>query len=331
MEIVMERFKKMIIAPVLSLILLIAFGGNAFCAQGKITLRVGYIPLLSQMPLIVSYENDRLNFNNITPELVRYNSFTALEAAMRVGAVDVASLPVPIVLNMAADGHKIKIIGICHSGGSRLVARNKGGLETLRGSLIGVPGLDSNENLKLRQVLGDINLRPGLEYKTIGVTFNSVIHNLKVKKLDSLYLPEPFGTIAEREKIAYEIQGQKGKLTGTLGTVLVIRSEILKKYKKGTKEWLISLVKSCRFIENDVKQSGARQIAIIQTSYFQFPKAVVIDALVNHKGDLKFDQYVPDPEKLKNYMDLATQMRILTKSVDLNDLLSFNLMKEADK
>lgn len=325
----MERFKKMIIAPVLALILLIAFGGNAFCAQSKITLRIGYIPLLSQMPLIVSYENDRLNFNNITTELVRYNSFTALEAAMRVGAIDVASLPIPIALSIAADGHKIKIIGICHSGGSRLVARNKGGLETLRGSLIGVPGLDSNENLKLSQVLGAMNLRPGLEYKTIGVTFNSVIHNLKVEKLDALYLPEPFGTIAEREKIAYEIQGQEGKLTGTLGTVLVIRSEILEKYKEGTKEWLISLVKSCRFIENDVKQSGARQIAIIQTSYFQFPKAVVIDSLVQHKGDLKFDQFVPDPEKLKEYMDLSIKMKILTKSVDINDLLSLNLMKKA--
>jgi len=327
----MERFKKMILGSVLFLILLLTCAGEAFCAQDKIALRVGYLPLLSQTPLVVSYENDRLNFKNITPEMVRYNSFTALEAAMRVGAIDVASLPIPIALSIAADGHKIKIIGICHSGGSRLVARNKGGLETVRGHLIGVPGLDSNENLKLGQILGTMNLRPGLEFKTIGVTFNSAIDNFKQKKLDALYLPEPFGTIAEREKIAYEIQGQKDKLTGTLGTVLVIRSEILKKYNKGTEEWLMSLVKSCRFIENDVKQSGARQTAIIQTSYFQFPEAVVIDALVKHKGDLKFDQFVPDQEKIKIYMDLATQMKILTKSVDLNALLSFNLMKKAGK
>jgi len=327
----MERFKKMIIRLLLFLTFFMVCGGEVFCAQDKTALRIGYMPLLSQTPLVVSYENDRLNFKNITPELVRYNSFTALEAAMRVGAIDVASLPVPIVLSMAAEGYKIKIIGACSSGGSRLMARTKGGLETVRGSLIGVPGLDSNENLKLSQVLGAMNLRSGLEYKTIGVTFNSAIDSFKVKKLDALYLPEPFGTIAEREKIAYEIQGQKGKLTGTLGTVLVIRSEILKKYKKGTKEWLMSLVKSCRFIENDVKQSGARQTAIIQTSYFHFPEAVVIDALVKHKGDLKFNQFVPDQKKIKNYMDLATQMQILTKSVDLNALLSFNLMKMAGK
>lgn len=327
----MERLKKMIIRLVLVLLFLLVCGSEAFSVQDKTALRVGYLPLLSQMPLVVSYENDRLNFNNITPELVRYNSFTALEAAMRVGAIDVASLPVPIALSIAAEGYKIKIIGLCSSGGSRLVARKKGGLETVRGHLIGVPGLDSNENLKLGQVLGTMNLRSGLEYKTIGVTFNSAIDNFKVKKLDALYLPEPFGTIAEREKIAYEIQGQKGKLTGTLGTVLVIRSEILKKHKKGIKEWLISLVKSCRFIENDIKQSGARQTAIIQKTYFHFQEAVVIDALVKNKGNLKFDQFVPDQKKIKNYMDLATEMKILTKSVDLNALLSFNLMKKAGK
>jgi ABC-type nitrate/sulfonate/bicarbonate transport system substrate-binding protein len=264
MEIVMERFKKIIIRLFLFLIFLLICGGEAFCIQDKIALRVGYLPLLSQTPLVVSYENDRLSFKYIMIELVRYNSFTALEAAMRVGAIDVASLPVPIVLNMAAEGHKIKIIGACSSGGARLMARTEGGLETVRGHLIGVPGLDSNENLELSQVLGAMNLRPGLEYKTIGVTFNRAISNLKSNNLDALYLPEPFGTIAEREKIAYEIQGQKDKLTGTLGTVLVIRSEILEKYEKGTKEWLMSLVKSCRFIENDVKQSGARQTAIIK-------------------------------------------------------------------
>jgi ABC-type nitrate/sulfonate/bicarbonate transport system substrate-binding protein len=329
MEIVMERFKKMVMRLFLFLILLLVCGGDAFCAQDKTALRIGYLPLLSQAPLVVSYENDRLNFASIIPELVRYNSFTALEAAMRVGAIDIASLPVPIALNMAAEGYKIKIIGACSSGGSRLMARKEGDLETVRGHLIGVPGLDSNENLNLSQVLGAMNLRPGLEYKTIGVTFNSAIKNFKSQNLDALYLPEPFGTIAEREKIAHEIQGQKDKLTGTLGTVLVIRSEILEKYEKGTKEWIMSLEKSCRFIENDIKQSGARQTAIIQKSYFNFPEAVVIDALVNHKGDLEFDQFVPDQKKIKVYMDLASKMQILTKSVDLNALLSLNLMKKA--
>ncbi|OEU70278.1 MAG: hypothetical protein BA864_14850 [Desulfuromonadales bacterium C00003093] len=327
----MIRIKRIVIVLVLFLSFLPAYELQVVYAQDKPILRVGYLPLLPQLPLVVSYENDRRSFEKIEIKLVRYNSFTSLEAALRVQAVDVASIPVPIALCMAADGHKIKIIGTCHMGGSRLVARTKGGLETVKGKLIGVPGLDSNENLRLSQALGAMNLRPGLDYKTIEVSFNSVIEDLKAGKLDGLYLPEPFGTMAEEENTASAVNGQKNQLTGVLGTVLVIRSEILKKGKAGVKEWLNSLVKSCRLIETDVKQSGAKQTAIIQTSYFSLPQKIVADCLVQRKGDLRFDHFLPDLEEIKQYMDLALQMKILNQSVDIDTLVSVELMVKAAK
>lgn len=327
----MKRIQKIIIGSILSLSLLLVGGGQVVRAQGKTALRVGYLPILSQLPLVVSYETDRLNFEKIELELIRYNSFTALEAAMRVGALDAASITVPIALSMAADGHKINIIGTCQMGGSVLVARTKGDLKTVRGNVIGVPGLDSSENLTLSQVLGAIDLRYGLEYKTIGISFNTVIDDLRSNKLDALYLPEPFGTIAEKEKLAVAVQGQEGQLNGTLTTVIVVRSEILKKHKAGIKEWLESLVKSGRFIEEDIKQSGAKQTAIIQTKYFQYPQTIVADALVRHRGGMKFDHFVPDEENIKTYFNLATKLKILTKSVDFNSLIALNLIREVSK
>jgi len=327
----MERVKRILIVSILFLSLMFAWTGQVISAGGKVALRVGYVPLLGQLPLIVSFENDRMDLEKVAPQLVKYASFTALEAALRVGAIDLASLPIPIALSMAADGQKIKIIGTCHRGGSRLVARAKGDLESVRGNLIGVPGLDSGENLKLSQVLGAADLRPGLDYKTIGVSFTTVIGDLKARKIDAIYLPEPFGTIAEKEKIAVEVEGQEGKLTGTLDTVLVIRSEVLEKRKEAVEEWLGSLVKNCRFIENDIKKAGAKQTAIIQGSYFDYPEAIVTSALLKRKGDLKFDHFVPSIEEIGEYMDVATQMKLLTTSVDLNRLISVDSMEKLSK
>ena len=59
------------------------------------TIRVGYIPLLAQLPLVVSYDNDRINFSDVEVELVKYRSFNSLEAALRVGAIDVADISLP--------------------------------------------------------------------------------------------------------------------------------------------------------------------------------------------------------------------------------------------
>jgi len=327
----MARVERIMIVSILFLSLMLAWTGQVISAGGKVGLRVGYLPLLSQLPLIVSFENDRLDLEKVEPQLVRYTSFTALEAAIRVGAIDLASLPIPIALSMAADGYKIKIIGTCHRGGSRLVARNKGDLESVRGNLIGVPGLDSDENLKLSQVLGAADLRPGLDYKTIGVSFTTVINDLKAEKIDALYLPEPFGTIAEKDKIAAEVEGQEGKLTGTLDTVLVIRSEVLEKRKEAVEEWIESLVTNCRFIENDIEKAGAKQTAIIQGPYFDYPEAIVISALLKRKGALEFDHFVLSAEEIGGYMDLATQMKLLTKSVDLKSLISVDSMEKLSK
>lgn len=329
----MKRFDiKLVI-----LILAISFLLNCFAfaqeadAKAKTLLRVGYLPALSQLPLIVSYENNWMTMDSVTLKLDRYNSYNSLEAALRVGAIDVASIPVPMALSIAADGYPIKIIGTMHRGGASLMAKTEGDFETLKGKLIGVPGLDSDENLKLSQVLSAANLRPGIDYKTIGVPFNTVIHDLKTNRLDAIYLPEPYGTMAKKEKLCDEIKGQKDQLAGTFRTVLVIRSEIMKKNKSAVNEWLVSLKDSCRFIEDDISKSGANQTAIIQATYFNFSKPIVIESLSNRIGGLMFDLSTPQRKKIKKSLDMASQMKMLTKSVNLNNLISDKLMKKVAK
>jgi ABC-type nitrate/sulfonate/bicarbonate transport system substrate-binding protein len=300
-------------------------------AETKIPLRIGYLPLLRQLPLVVSYENDRMTLNKVKLELDRHNSYNSLEAALRVGAIDAASIPVPMALSIAADGHPIKIIAAIHMGGSRLLAKNKGGFETLRGKLIGVPGLDSGENLMLNQVMSAADLRPGFDYKTIGVSLNTVINDLKSNRIDAIYLPEPYGTIAEKEGLCIEVDGQQEKLAGTLETVLVIRSEIIEKNESAVQEWLESLIHSCHFVENDIAKSGANQTAIIQSTYFDFPKSIVIESLVNRKGGLKLDLLIPLSNEIKKTMDLSSKMKMLTKSVNLDNLIATKLTDQVIK
>ena len=307
------------------------WSGSSALAQNRIPLRVGYLPILAQLPLIVSYQNDRMRVEKIDLKLVRYNSFTALEAALRVGAVDVASLPVPIVLGMAADGHKIKIIAKCHSGGSYLVSRTKGRLENIKRKLFGVPGLDSNENLHLGKVLSGLNLRPGLDFKTIAVPLHTAIEDLRDRKLDALYLPEPYGTLAENNGHASAVEGQEALLNGPVATVLAMRADTLKKNSTGIEEWLTSIWESCRFIEKDVLQTGARQTAIIQEAYFTFPKKIVSFSLSHRKGNLKFDNCIPNVEAIKAYSDMAIRMKILTKSVNLDNILFLKLIEQVYK
>ena len=61
------------------LILVIGFLLNCFAqeadAKAKVLLRVGYLPVLPQLPLVVSYENNWMTLDRVKLELTRYNSY----------------------------------------------------------------------------------------------------------------------------------------------------------------------------------------------------------------------------------------------------------------
>jgi ABC-type nitrate/sulfonate/bicarbonate transport system substrate-binding protein len=321
--------KKLILIYMLGMLLT----GQIVHAQDKVLLRVGYVPLLTQLPLVVSYENDHLNFLHIKVDLIRYTSFTSLEAALRVGAIDAASIPVPIALSIAADVHEcelcqITVIGNIHRGGSLLVAKSEGGIEAIRGELVGVPGLDSVENLLLKETLATTGLRFGMDYKTIGVPFETAIKYFKAGKLGALYLPEPFGTLAESEEIAVAVAEQQDQFTGVLTTVLVIHSEFVKSHTTAVREWLKSVITGCQFIENDIDTSGGKQIAIIQSPYFGYPKEIVATSLEHRKGGMSFRYGLPRVVELQDYLRLASEMKLIMKSVDWNLLISPDLMQQ---
>lgn len=297
-------------------------------AASKAPFRVGYVPLLPQLPLVISYEEDRPKLTQADLKLVKYNSFTAVEAALRVSAIDAAYIPVPIALSIMADeAMEIKIMGACHRGGARLVTRSPGSLDKLRGKLIGVPGLDSCENFKLAEVLGQLKLQAGSDFKVIDIPFASAIKDLQNNKVDALYLPEPYGTIAEHNKVATSPEGDQSRLLGNLTTVLVVRAELLNRNLAAVQEWLQSVGKATNFIENDVAKGGARQTAIIQSKYFEFPNEIVITSLAKRHGNLTFSLFAPNQDEINAILETTIQLRLINKSVDLNKIIFFDLVK----
>lgn len=291
------------------------------------SLNIGYVPLITQMPLVVSYDNDRLSYSRVKITLVKYRSFNSLEAALRVGAIDVADLPLPVVFSIVEDGIRVKILGQYHSGGSILEGVGLNNLSDFRGKIIGVPGLRSNENLKLIQMLSKEKLRYGLDYKTIKVPFNTVLQNLEAGRINAMYFPEPYGSMAEKGQFATQVEKQEQDTSQEITTVLVARADILQKHhKEAMVEWIHSLAEACVFIENDIKTLAAEQSAIIQEPYFGFDRALVGSSLSKRRGGLYFSFVIPEKNVLQLYLQQALDLKILLKPIDLDDLLSFNVL-----
>ncbi len=295
------------------------------------TLDVGYLPVLSQLPIIVTYEKERLNLEKTHLGIYLYNSYTSMEAAMRVGSIDIASLPATIALSMAAEGYDVLIIGSCARGGSRVMARKAGDLNSLKGGMIGVPGLDSNETLQLKRMMDGIGLRFGRDYHPIDVPLSSVLSNMKTAKLDAFFLPEPFGILVEKEKIGAPVSGQKEKTAGVHYSFLVIRKKTLAAKRESVEAWLKRLVAACRFIEADIRSSGGVQVSIIQEPWLHLPREIVAEGLSKRTGDMAFGGFVVDASLISGYANLAGTLNLLNKSVIVKDIIHMDLMERANQ
>jgi ABC-type nitrate/sulfonate/bicarbonate transport system substrate-binding protein len=293
--------------------------------------RIGYIALLPQLPLIISYENDRLNFKHIQVEPIKFKSFTSIEAAIRVGAIHAAAIPIPIILSIASDMAECKIcdiniMGAIQKGGTLFVAKESLSIKDLQGKVIGVPGFDSIETFSLIHIMKNNDFTFGLDYKAIGITFDSALKDLKTDKLQALYLPEPWGSIAEKEENAVSIEDETFSIQQPT-TLLVISKEKLTQNPKAIKEWVESVFNACLFIENDI-QSGARQTAIIQNKYFNFPNDLVAESLSNRKGRIDFTPFIPDLDYIKSIMTKATEIKLIMKSVEFDKILDTTIMAD---
>ena len=296
------------------------------------TIRVGYVPLITQLPLIVSYDNDKLNYSKVEVRLVKFRSFTSLEAALRVGAIDIADLPLPVVFDIAGDGIAVKIIGQCHSGGSVLEGVGVSDLPALRGKIIGVPGLRSNENLELIQALSREKLRYGLDYKTIKVPFNTILQNLQAGRINAMYFPEPYGEMAEKKHLVRLMDNQENNLAGRLTTVLSARADLLQdNYREALKEWMRSLVEACAFIEDDIKNLSAEQTAIIQEPYFGFNRGVVSSSLAQRRGKIQFSFVIPTKTLLQLYLGQTLDAKLTLQGGDVNALVPQSILNKKEE
>ncbi|WP_457575687.1 ABC transporter substrate-binding protein [Desulfomarina sp.] len=254
----------------------------------KLLLRVGYVPIVTQLPLIMSFDRDRFAYQYVEVRLVKYRSFTALEAAFRISAVDVAMLPLPIILAMDEDDIDVKIIGSTGRGGSGLFVRKK--YSGFKGAIIGIPDLYSNEHFQLIHFLAGKYLKYGTDYKVINIPLQSLLNDLFQEKIDGAFFPEPYPTLA---------LDQLGKENGTVAelsrqysvvySVLAIKGNLLiDQCRNGVLEWLKSVRSATFRIAGSISFYGGEQEAVTQMKYFGFDRDLFRKSLEAIKGGSYF-------------------------------------------
>lgn len=293
-------------------------------AEEPILLRVGYLPVLSQLPLIVSYDRERLSYQKVRVELTSFKSYIALEAAFRVKAIDIAYLPIPTIFAMKAEGIDVVIGNSLHRGGSSLVIDPDVKEKKDSGTVYGIPGPASIEVLILHNSLTRAGLSYGDDFKVIAMQLDRAIDELEQGNVDGLLLPEPYPTMAS-SRLAPKVQWMQpsaGDLETPQAALVFNRIDIVGGSNSGgLLEWLDGIDRACHFLEQDIQNYGGAQTILTQQLYFGFKPTLIRQAFSNLQFSLMFSSKKAPLPALEEILKKMYSLKLLQRSININEIL----------
>lgn len=305
--------------------LLIICSQCTFAQQEKFVLRVGVIPLVEQLPLVIA-QTDLSDVSRTDVIFDIYNSWTALEAAFRTEALDAVAITLPKALVMAYDGVPLKIILVINRNGNSIVMKSDSAAE-LKGKIIGSSGSDTMDLLIFSRFLKSKDLKSGYDVRSLLIPLEKSISLLEGNRIYGFCLPEPYGTMAEKRQIAKKIVFSKDIYPNHIGSVLIIKPAILKAHPEEIKSYLKSILHAASFIESDKKESNGMQTALAQVGVFHLDYKIVAAALSVQKERVLFSDLTPSVNEIEEVMRAAMEIGILKGSINLKETVDASFVK----
>lgn len=289
-------------------------------AQEKTQLRVAVIPIMEHLPVVIAAEQIASPLLKVSISLDVYNSWTAVEAAFRTGAVDAAAITLPKALIMAYDNVPLKIMLVLNRNGTALVLRDDDP-EKLKGKITGGSGSDTTQLLILNKFLVNKGLKIGYDVRSVLTRFHRAIFRVKEERFYGFCLPEPYGVLAEKEGIVNKVILSKDISPNHIGSVVILNPDFVAGHPGTTKEFIESIIKAAKFIENDKRHSKGRQTAMAQSDSLKMDYDVVMAALTTPIDRIVFDDLTPTEREIGEVMADVMGMGVLGGRIDLKEMI----------
>lgn len=245
---------------------------------GRVSLRLGYLPITDHLTLIA---HACYTFQSLNLVPVKYGSWPELAEALRAGAVDAAFLLTPLGLTLRRQGAAVRAVLLGHRNGSVLTVSSRAGFGDilgLRGKNIAIPSRFSTHYLLLRRLLSDRGMEAGaIRYTDMAPP--EMVQALATGRIDGFIVAEPFGAQAEILDVGRVMILSKDIWKDHICCVLNIREPFMEKYPEAVQDLVSGLVDTGRFIE------AKRQEAAVLSLPYLGQAREVMDFVLNTPKD----------------------------------------------
>ena len=297
----------------------------------KTTIKVGYLPILDHLTLLVSHAQDNDAFKQVEIQPKLFKSWTEMVGALQAGVIDAAFILSPLAMDLFNHGLDIKTILLAHRDGSAITVKPDSSIRSaadLKGKSIAIPDWKATHTALLNHYL----MTAGLSLKSViakVIAPPNMIKAMKLNKIDAFIVAEPFGAKAQNEGIGKILILTKDIVANHVECIVVIKKHFLTDNPAAVQEWVDSLIRAGKWIEQDKLNSHAQQVAkMTAKTYLPHSPETIMLGLQNPPERILYSDLNPKLADFQTIVDISKEANILD-SVDLKTFIDNQFYRDS--
>lgn len=296
----------------------------------KVTLKVGYLPVLDHLPLLVSQAHDNETFQHIHIESKMFKSWDEMVGAIKANVVEAAFILSPLAMDLFNQGLAIQTILLAHRGGSAITVKHDLPIQTaidLKGKAIAIPYRKSTHTALLNYYLGQHGLSLA-DVITKVIAPPNMQPAMQQGSIDAFIVAEPYGSKAQLDGVGKTLVLTKDLIPHHVECIVVVKRDVLTKYPAAIQEWVASLIRAGQWIEQD-KTKGSHQVAEL-TAKKSLPHSatMIINSLQHPTDRISYADLNPVVADFQTIVDISKQANIL-EDVNLKAFINDHFYRQA--
>ncbi|GEM_PF-686572 len=280
----------------------------------RLELNAGYLPILDHLPLLVSHARDSGGFQHITVTPKLFKSWDEMQGALKAGVINAAFILSPLAMDLFRNGQNIRAILLAHRDGAAITVRTGADIHSaadLRGKAIAIPARNATHTALLDKYLRTA----GLTLKDVTTKIIAPPHMLlamKHQRIDAFIVAEPFGVAAQKSGLGELLVLSREILENHVDCIVVVKAELIHQFPLALQEWVDSLIRAGRFIDEDKLANQSREVAAITTKTYFNHNAESVQAGLQHPADrISFSDLNPNAVDIQAIADMANTAGLL--------------------
>ncbi len=304
--------------------------------NNKPDIKIGYLAITDHLILGITdrkilKREEIFKYANL--EACPFVDWRTLSVAFTRGDINAAFMLAPLAMDHFRKGEDIRLILLGHKNGSVLITNKNAGIkkiEDFKKKDILLPFHLSIHNMLLHKLLKDNNLEIGIgkdvEVQTVAPSKIPTFMEIDVEgKIGGFFVAEPFGSNVIKAGLGDEFELSKNIWPDHPCCVLVVKTEIIRYFPNAVQELTNSLVRSGKFIKNNIKEA-----AKIGVFFLNQDIDVVERVLTNPADRITTDNLMPQLEDFHKIQDYITnEMGVIYEKIDLEKFIYTKFAKEA--